>query len=190
MSAGKSRSGLSKITRPPIPLGFDHADQHDLLDDLLYTQLVVVSSPPGTGKSTLVATYIASRNPPYIWYQLDQGDNDPATFFYYLGIAARVAMPHQEPSEMPPLIPWFGEDISAFAKRYFQILFQHMTAPFLIVLDNYQDVADDAELHEAIKVACTELPPGGRIVLITSEKLPPNLARLRANEMMTIIEMG
>src|SRR5262245_64536581 len=47
-----------------------------------------VWAPPGSGKTTLVATYLAARKTRGLWYQIDEGDADVATFFYYLGLAA------------------------------------------------------------------------------------------------------
>jgi LuxR family maltose regulon positive regulatory protein len=47
-----------------------------------------VWAPPGAGKTTLVASYLAARRTRGLWYKVDEGDADVATFFYYLGLAA------------------------------------------------------------------------------------------------------
>ena len=185
MSADKTV--VPKIARPRLALTYNRTELHNLLDEMRSRQLVVISGPPGAGKSTLIATYIESRNLPSIWYQVDKCDKDLATFFHYLGIAAREATP-QHKTAMPHLTPEFSQGVTAFAKRYFHELYRHLDVPFLIVLDNYQDVAEDAALHEAIRVACTELPQGGRIVIITRKECPPAMARLRASNMVAIVE--
>jgi ATP/maltotriose-dependent transcriptional regulator MalT len=180
-------SVIPKISRPSVASSYHRADLHNLLDELSPRPLVIVSGPLGMGKSTLVATYIASRNLPNIWYQVDKGDNDLATFFHSFGIAAREAIPHNKPA-MAHLPPDFSQGIAEFAKRFFQELFRHLEVPFLIVLDNYHEIEQDAALHEAILVACAKLPQRGRIVIITSKNVPPPLARLRAGNMVAIIE--
>ena len=177
----------SKISRPPVANGYYCTELHDLLDELLSRQLVVISGPPGIGKSTLAATYIESRNLPSIWYQVDNGDNDPATFFYCLDMAMREAK-SQSNFSLPHLSRKDSREISEFAKLYFEQLYQRLEVPFLIVLDNYQEVAEDAALHEAIQAACTGLPKGGRIAIITTNKCPPSFAQLRARNMVAIIE--
>jgi len=44
-------------------------------------------------QTTLVASWLESRKLPSLWYRLDEGDADLATFFYYLGLAAKKAAP-------------------------------------------------------------------------------------------------
>jgi LuxR family maltose regulon positive regulatory protein len=180
-------SVIPKITRPHFASSYQRTDLHNLLDESQSRRLVVVSGPPETGKSTLVSTYIESRKLPSLWYQVDKGDKDLATFFHLLGIAAREATPHSTPA-MPHLPQDFTQGITTFAKRYFQDLYRHLEPRFLIVLDNYHEIEEDAALHVAIWVACHELPQGGRIVIITSKKLPLSLARLRDSNMAAIIE--
>ena len=102
MSADKA--AIPKIARPRLALTYHRTDLHNLLDEMRSRQLIVVSGPPGAGKSTLIATYIESRNLPSLWYQVDKCDKDLATFFHYLGIAAREATPQNKPA-MPHLTP-------------------------------------------------------------------------------------
>jgi len=179
---------ISKIIRPPVTsCTYQWSDLHNLLDEANSRRLIVISAPPGAGKSTLVATYTASRSLPNIWYQVDITDNDLGTFFNYFGIAAREAMPHNKAS-IPDWRPEFPQDNAAFAKRYFQEIYQLMEAPFLVVLDDYQEVEDAAALHDVICVACRELPPGGRMIIISRKGCPPTLARLCTSNMVAIIE--
>ena len=178
---------ISKITRPRPAVSDPRTDLYNLLDELRSKRLVVVSGPPGTGKSTLVASYIESRNLPNIWCRVDKGDNDPATFFNYLTVALREAKPHNKIA-LPHLTQESARDITAFANRYFRELYRYLESPYLIVLDNYQEIEEDSCLHEAIRVACTEQPQGNRILIITTKECPPMLARLRTKNMVAIIE--
>ena len=52
------------------------------------------SAPPGAGKTTLASSYVDARELRHLWFQLDAGDADPATFFHYLGVAAGGRLPH------------------------------------------------------------------------------------------------
>jgi LuxR family maltose regulon positive regulatory protein len=56
---------------------------------------VWIHAPPGAGKTTLLASYLGTRNRSGIWYQVDRDDGDPASFFYYLGLAATAQAPRK-----------------------------------------------------------------------------------------------
>jgi ATP/maltotriose-dependent transcriptional regulator MalT len=58
------------------------------LDRTRSRPLTWVSGPQGSGKTTLVASYLAARRCHHLWYRVDETDQDVATFFYYLARAA------------------------------------------------------------------------------------------------------
>jgi LuxR family transcriptional regulator, maltose regulon positive regulatory protein len=76
---------LAKISRPRTPHSIPRPRLFSVLDKLRDSAAIWVSGPPGAGKSTLVATYLQERHIKPLWYQIDEGDADPATLFYYLG---------------------------------------------------------------------------------------------------------
>ena len=89
---------MSKITRP-IPVRVSQRKRlFRLLDRLRKQPIIWISGPPGCGKTTLVSSYIEARKIPCLWYQVDQGDEDIATFFYYMGLAAKKATPRKRKS--------------------------------------------------------------------------------------------
>lgn len=53
-------------------------------------RLVLITSPAGYGKTTLVAQWAASQ-PQIGWYSLDEGDNQPERFASYLIAAIQQA---------------------------------------------------------------------------------------------------
>ena len=79
---------LAKLTRPKLFAVVARERLFQLLDDRLAHPIAWVTGPPGAGKTTLLSGYVESRQRPTLWYQLDSGDADIATFFYYLGVAA------------------------------------------------------------------------------------------------------
>lgn len=177
---------LEKVVRPHLKLIYRRTGLHDLLDELSATSLIMVSGPPGSGKTSLVASYVESRNIPCLWYRADRDDEDLATFFYYLSIAALKTNPPNK-SALPRISSQRGFSIAAQAKGYFRKLFQCLETPFLIVLDNYQEIPADAALHQVIGEACVELPQGGRMILISSGECHLDAAALRTQRSVAVI---
>jgi hypothetical protein len=73
-----------------------------------------------------------------IWYQVDEGDGDPATFFYYLGLAGRKAAPRKR-SPLPLLTPEFLPGLTTFTHRFFEDLLGRLGAGSVLVFDNCQN---------------------------------------------------
>ena len=86
---------VAKITRPVLPGTYPRKRLYRLLDQARKVPITWVSGPPGCGKTTTVSGYVEARRLRGIWYQVDEGDGDPATFFYYLGLAGRKAAPRK-----------------------------------------------------------------------------------------------
>ena len=75
---------LAKITRPSPEGIFPRERLFHLLDRSCLNPVTFVSGPPGSGKTSLVTSYLKDRKLPCLWYQVDEGDHDPATFFFHM----------------------------------------------------------------------------------------------------------
>src|SRR5690606_11093722 len=45
-----------------------------------------IAAPGGSGKTTLVASWLQARKLRCAWYRIDRSDADPATFFHHLSL--------------------------------------------------------------------------------------------------------
>jgi ATP/maltotriose-dependent transcriptional regulator MalT/DNA-binding SARP family transcriptional activator len=177
-AAGKW-SSIAKITHPKVSGTFPRTRLFRVLDSCLKSPVTWVSAPGGSGKTTLVASYLYERKLNSIWYRIDEGDGDIATFFYYMGLAAKKAAPHVK-GFLPVLTPDYLEGVPAFTMRYFGELYGRLEPPFVIVLDNYQHIRDCRQINEIVAKGLDVVPEGINIVIISREEPPPQFARLRA----------
>ncbi len=155
--------------------------------------VVWLSSPAGSGKTTLVSSYLDSRNLPCIWYQCDEADADPATFFYYMGLAAKSAAPRRR-KPLPLLKPEYLSGMNTFARRYFEELYDRVAGLHspdkrgsAIVLDNYQDVPVGSPFHDIVAGGLDIVPDGVHAIIVSRSDPPSQMARLDANGRIGLI---
>ena len=176
----RRETSLVKITRPRVSGIVLRERLFRLIDDGRMRPVLWVSAAAGAGKTTLVASYLDSRQLRCLWYQVDERDSDAASFFYYLGLAAKKAAPRYR-TPLPLLTPEYLPELATFAKRYFEAFASRLKPPFLLVFDNYQEMPADALIHEIFQQMASVVPEGIRIVIISRTGPPPPFARLIAN---------
>ncbi len=168
-------AGISKITRPRLPVIIHRKRLFRILDTST-TPVKWISGPAGSGKTTLIASWLDARRLPCLWYHLDEGDNDVATFFYYLGLAAKKAAPHYK-TPLPLLtMEYLRGGVPAFTRNYFEKLFSRLKQPIAIVLDNYHNIRPESQLHDVIREALSVVPERILFLIMSRNALPPALA--------------
>jgi ATP/maltotriose-dependent transcriptional regulator MalT len=85
-----SASRLAKLSVPRASGALVRPRLHQLLDDLVLRAAVWIAAGPGAGKSTLAASWSATRPGRVLWFRADEGDADPAAAFGYFRELART----------------------------------------------------------------------------------------------------
>lgn len=183
----KRTLALAKLTRPQPTQALNRTRLFRLLDRARRHPIIWIAGPPGAGKTTLVSTYLAHRNVRGAWYEVDEGDRDPATFFYYLGLAIGAAAPRQR-RPLPHLTAEYLRGLSAFARRYFEQAYDRLGSPAALVLDNYHAVPDGETFHQIMRDALAVIPAGINVFIISRAEQPPApLARYAAHQALTVL---
>lgn len=185
---GVKHGSIAKISRPVISGIAPRKRLFNLLDNSLKRPVVWVSTHAGSGKTTLVASYLDSRRLPCLWYQADEGDADISTFFYYMGIAAKKANPRKK-KPLPLLTPEYFGGIPVFTRRYFEELYSSLTHHssrlthhgFIIVIDNYQEAPSDSQFHEMLANGLEVIPEDIKVIIISRTEPRPQFIKYRAN---------
>jgi LuxR family maltose regulon positive regulatory protein len=175
-------SSLAKISRPIVKKAFPRKRLFSQLDRMRQNPIVWVSGVAGCGKTTLVSTYIDDRCLPCLWYQIDEGDQDIATFFYYMGLAVKKASGKRRP--LPLMTAEYLQDIPTFARRFFENAFSQLKPSTIIVLDNYQLIPEECGFHEVFLHGLSAIPKGLQVILISRTAPSSALVRLQANRIM------
>jgi len=182
------RPQLAKLTRPRLHNAVARERLFAVLDEAReHKPAICVIGPPGAGKTTLVASWLDARGIKGIWYQVDPGDADLATFFYYLGEAAKTFI-RKGQRPLPTLTPEYLHDVEGFSRRFFRELFARLPNGAAVVLDNYQEVAPEQPFHQLIAQAVDEVPEGLMVIAVNRRDPPDCYARLIGNDMVDLID--
>jgi LuxR family maltose regulon positive regulatory protein len=179
----ESRSPIvpTKLVSPTLPPG--HRERLRLsrrLDRALdeATRLTLVSAPPGYGKTTAVAGWLASCAVPSTWLSLDPADNDRARFVRYLVAALRRVRPRLGDATLGLVTTGATPTTERLGSTLVDEIATDET-PFVLVLDDYQVVTNPA-IDDLLRFLVQHAPPFVHLVLGTRHDPPLQLARLRA----------
>ena len=149
-------------------------------------KLTLISAPAGFGKTTLLTSWIHSKEekirsssslPPSAWISLDEGDNDPVRFVSYLITALRKIQPEvggstfdiMQTPNLPPaeiLLVSLINELSEIRNK------------FMVILDDYHVIIDE-RVHSIINFLLENQPPQMHLVISSRADPPWPYARLR-----------
>jgi ATP/maltotriose-dependent transcriptional regulator MalT/DNA-binding SARP family transcriptional activator len=152
--------------------------------------VTLVTANAGSGKTTLVADFLRKQERPYVWYQLDHTDADPAVFLGYLAYGIKQRLPH------------FGESVFAYLQQPQELaqqperaadillneILEGVEQQMIVVLDDYHHLGPDTPVHAVLDRLIAYLPDVIHIVIASREIPPLTLARLRSQDSLALID--
>ncbi len=178
---------LAKLTRPRLYDALARPRLFDTLDEALARPIVWLSAPPGAGKTTLVASYLEARALRHLWYQVDVGDSDPATFLHYLRTAA-MQLAGKRAASLPVFTFEPQQDLVRFSRSFCRDLFSLLAPQCVIVLDNFQEMRTPEDQRLALVQGLEELPDGVNVVIVSRTDPTPDFARLVASRKIARVD--
>lgn len=143
-------------------------------------RLVLVSAPPGFGKTTVLAQWLseASPNRSVAWLSLDDGDNDLRRFLTHLVAAART-LDAGIGTEADNLLGNAGPVATTRVLTSLINDLDQRPGQLVLALDDYH-VIEDPSAHEAIGFLLDHAPPNLSVAVATRADPPLPIARLRS----------
>jgi len=176
----------SKLSRP---VRLDHTVVRDRLLAKLSGannfRLILITSPAGYGKTTLISQWAAGKND-LGWFSIDEGDNQQERFASYLIAAIQQATGgHCDASEAMVQKRQYASLTSLFAQLFIELA--EWDHPLWLVIDDYHLITNPV-IHEAMRFFLRHQPEN-LTLLVMSRNLPQlGIANLRVRDQL--LEVG
>ena len=170
----------TKLFIPSIPPGSIHRPQLiERLNAGLHSGhiLTLLSTPPGYGKTTLLAEWVALHQGDTAWLGLDEQDNNVKRFWTYFVAALQTLSPETLGQTAQMLESSQGFDLQTFLVSLINEAGQ-LDRPVIFVLDDYHVISNQA-IHEGIIFLLEHLPPAMHLVILTRADPPLPINRWR-----------
>jgi LuxR family maltose regulon positive regulatory protein len=141
--------------------------------------LVLVCTPAGFGKTTLLADWAADAPLPVAWLSLDSDDNDPMRFWRYVVAALDRVVGGLGEQIVPLLSPGSGTSTHGVVTALINRL-QDQPGELALVLDDYH-LIDEPAIHDSLGFLLSHLPPRLHLAIASRSDPPLPVARLRAS---------
>jgi hypothetical protein len=153
------------------------------LDEGMARELVLVCTPAGFGKTTLLADWVRGGQRPVAWLSLDEGDNDPVRFWRHVAAALGTVRPGVAERVVPLLGSLQSASLDAVVATLVNKL-AGMAEGVVLVVDDYH-LIEAQSVHASLEYLLEHLPSSLRLVLASRADPPLPLARLRARGQLT-----
>ncbi len=187
----RKKYDLAKFEFPHIEAIVARPRLYEKFDTEKNKRIIWLAAPAGSGKTSLIASYLSARGKKLIWYQVDAGDADVASFFHHMGLCIKKNYPEKR-CMLPNFTSEYLFGLESFSINYFRRLFHKLESGSVLVLDNYQEAGKDKDipLHEVIQAAANEIPAAIQLIIISRDEPPGVMARLRASEKFTLLDLA
>jgi ATP/maltotriose-dependent transcriptional regulator MalT len=139
--------------------------------------LTLVAAPAGYGKTTAVRAWCASRDVPFAWVTLDEGDNDPVLLWRYVATAVDRVRPGLGRGALRRLAV-AGGPVEVAIDELMNGL-STLGSELVVVLDDVDAVTGE-ECLSSLDHALGHVPANLHVVLLARVDPALSLARLRA----------
>ena len=179
----------TKLNIPPVN---NHVIPREHLNELLKNtvqfKLILVSSPAGSGKTTIIADYINRNNINCYWYSLDKTDNDLFKFASYLvrGFEKNEELKNAHLQELLDSFQSIGE--MTLIRAIINVL-QSTANEFTLVFDDYH-LIELPSIQNMMKQLLEHLLPNIHIIIITREDPSLPLSKMRVKNQLLEIRVN
>ena len=173
--------------RPKLQVLLERKEIFQAIQKKISYPVIWLEGPPGSGKTTLINSYLQYEKIPCIWYRLTEADNDIAVFLNTL--STRLTKYKNKANKNVSLLslPYRPEN-KPLAKSFIKELNQIIETPISLVFDDYH-VIDNPDFHEMFVEAIIQLNLSEiNIFIMSRHTQTSSFSRLREKKNMKLLE--
>jgi LuxR family maltose regulon positive regulatory protein len=191
MIGGRKTQLLTTKIRPPRrPPGLiDRPRLFDLTAQARTKQVVLVKAGPGFGKTALALAFVEQLRQlgkPVAWLALDDEDDEPTRFLFYVSHALRRAVPGVGDAAIDLLSDISLVQFSAIVSTWINDL-ADVEEDVYLFLDDYHHITDH-EIYDVVSYLLRYAPTQFRLVATATGEPSLPLGRLRAHNQLLEID--
>lgn len=133
-----------------------------------------VQGPAGSGKTTLIASFLKADRRQVVWYQLDEADADASSFFRHMAITLKKLA---ATASLPVFDARLKQATTHFAREFFEAYFAQIPPGSVVVLDDYHEIKSSHVLDEILSAILKVLPPDRHLIILSRSMAPEKLSR-------------
>lgn len=170
----------AKITPPPLHAGILARPRLTTMLKKYASrrQILLITGPAGSGKSTLVNSWLAGAGGSYTWLTLNKSDDEPAHFWHYMVAALQTIQPGLATHMVTQFSALATAPIATVLPAFINAL-ACLPANTTLVLDDYHHIHDQA-IHTDLDYLLEYLPSHLHMVIISRHQPAVSIGRLRA----------
>src|SRR5688572_22257049 len=107
-----------------------------------------IAAPAGYGKTIAITDYLQKTSSPFVWYRIDEGDQDVASFFHYM---AQSVQGVRKGGALPRFGAEYADHRTQFARRFFRSYLEKLRPGTVLVLDDLHN-ADVPQYREILAI--------------------------------------
>ena len=178
------RHVIAKLVAPRARQIVRRARVLSAIDRQLRAGACWVAAPAGYGKTIAITDYLQKTGTPYVWYRVDDGDEDIASFFHYMALSVEGRRPSQA---LPSFGPEYADQAVHFARRFFRAYLTKLRPGTLVVLDDLHN-ADVPQFRKMLAILLDELPQTVRCACLSRARPPEDLMELTLKGRLGIVD--
>ena len=143
-----------------------------------------IAAPAGYGKTIAISDYLRTTSAPYVWYRIDEGDQDVASFFHYMAQSVRGV---RKDRALPEFGAEYADQVPQFARRFFRSYLETLGLGTVLVLDDLHN-ADVPHYRGILAILLQELPPAVRCACVSRTLPPDEFTELMVKDKLSLVD--